>query len=94
MASLSEFKEYAVIDGDANGTAARIAFDGAVAWLKNAGVPEMDDDAAYDLAVYRLATMYFENRAGTPMPKGIEDLPYGVQGIVLQLKDGVQNGQS
>lgn len=87
MANIEGLIAYGIIDGDADDDVAQLCLDAAKRWFKQAGVPEpAEDDALYDLGVYQLATFYYERRS----PEGINFAappPFGIQGIVLQLKD-------
>lgn len=88
MASLEGFKEYAVLGGDLSDGELQLALDAAKGYFKNAGVDEPEEDnALYDLGVYRLATFYTDNR-GPLLSGGLIHPPWGVQGIILQLRGG------
>ena len=82
MADLAGLRTYAV-EGDLTDADYQLALDAAKGYLANGGVTEREDDALYDLGVYRLATYYLDNRA----PGGdVSHVPYGIQGIILQLR--------
>ena len=87
MADIDGLIAYGIVDGDVNLDVLELCLNAAKRWFKGAGVPEPnEDDALYDLGVYQLATFYYERRS----PDGINFTappPFGIQGIVLQLKD-------
>ena len=89
MASLEGFKAYAVAAGDIPDAELQLFLNAAVEWFRNAGVETPTEaNALYDLGVYRLATFYVDNRGPLSEGNGRESLPYGIQGIVLQLRGG------
>ena len=87
MANIEGLIAYGIIDGDASDEVAELCLNAAKQWFRRAGVPEPQEaDPLYDLGVYQLATFYYEKRS----PEGINfaaSPPFGIQGIVLQLKD-------
>ena len=88
MASLEGFKEYAVASGDLGDGELLLSLNAAKAYFKNAGVAEPEEEnALYDLGVYRLATYYADHR-GPSANDGPDTLPYGIQGIIIQLREG------
>ena len=89
MASLQGFKAYAVEAGDISDAELQLFLDAAVEWFRGAGVETPTEaNALYDLGVYRLATFYLDNRGPLSDGSGREALPYGIQGIALQLRGG------
>lgn len=89
MASLEGFKGYAVSAGDLTDAELQLCLDAAKEYFKNAGVAEPgESNALYDLGVYRLATFYADNRGPLPNGGGSDALPYGIQGIIIQLQVG------
>ena len=87
MADLQGFKTYAVACGDLTDGELQLFLDAAKEYFKNAGVPETTSSALYDLGVYRLATYYADNRGPSPTGGGADPIHYGIQGIIIQLKD-------
>ena len=85
MANLAGLKAYYVACGDESDAQLDLCLDAAKAWFRRAGVPEMSDPL-YDLGVYRLAVFYLESR-NPATEASMDALPYGIQGIVLQLQD-------
>lgn len=86
MATLAGFKAYAV-ENDCSDGEMQLFLDAAKEWFANAGVPEpMDVSPLYDLGVYRLATYYMDNRGPQLEGRMPDAVPYGIQGIALQLK--------
>lgn len=89
MASLSGFRNYAVDCGDLTDEEMQLCLDAAKGYFKNAGVEEpAATNALYDLGVYRLATFYADNRGPLTAGGGNDALPYGIQGIIIQLQGG------
>lgn len=87
MVSIESFREWAVIDGDVNDTSVELALMAAKNYFANAGVPEPEEDnPLYDLGVYRLATHYVDNRGPVTSGTGADNIPYGITGIILQLR--------
>lgn len=60
--------------------------EGAKIWLDNAGVPSMNGNALYTLAVYMLATHWIDNRGVIAEPGNVEHTPLGVFSIMHQLR--------
>ena len=88
MADLSGLIDYGVLDGDVNTAAAQLCLDAAIRWFENAGVPEpADSDPLYDMGVYRLAIFYYYSRDPMGAVNFAAPPPFGIQGIVLQLKE-------
>lgn len=87
MANVDGLIAYGIIDGDASEEVVELCLNAAKRWFDKAGVPEpADTDPLYDMGVYQLATFYYERRS----PEGINFAappPFGIQGIVLQLKE-------
>ena len=87
MPDLKGLKEYAVIDGDASDTLLQLCLDAAIGWFENAGVKKPEQSTPlYTLGVYRLATFYYDNRGPVDGSSGADSVPYGIQGIVHQLR--------
>lgn len=76
-----EVAEYAKIDITEENVQSYI--NAAEAYLTNAGVTKDESDAIYKLAVKMLVTLWHDNR----IPSGnVDTLPYGLPGIISQLK--------
>lgn len=60
--------------------------EGAKIWLDNAGVPYMEGNALYTLAVYMLATHWIDNRGVVAEPGNVDHTPLGVFSIMHQLR--------
>ena len=89
MATLDGLKSHAVVDGELTDAELQLYLDAAVRYFGNAGVPAPEEtDPLYDLGVYRLATFYIEHRAPVGSSVGTDAVPYGITGIILQLRDG------
>lgn len=100
MASLlKELKEYLRIDGDDEDTSLNSFITSAQLFLENAGVKQPKDYyikvndkdvfAQHRLAIMMLATHYYENRivySSGGYRNSTNQLPYGLQSIILQLK--------
>lgn len=94
MTLLEELKEYLRIDGNDEDTTLSSFLSAAQSVLENSGVKLPQDYylivegkdvfAEHRLAVMMLATHYYENRIATTNMKN--ELPYGVQTMILQLK--------
>lgn len=88
MADVRGLIAYGIIDGDANEGVVELCLNAAKRWFKNAGVPEPEgNDSLYDMGVYQLATFYYDRREPSGVVNFTAPPPYGIQGIVLQLKD-------
>lgn len=86
MASLAGFRSYAVIGSEETDAELSLCLQAAMAYAENAGVPEPEDDnALYDMLVYRLAMFWHDNR-GFP-DKGNDALFVGCTGLILQLRN-------
>ena len=59
--------------------------EAAQLWLENAGVPRLNTNRLYDLAVYQLAAHWFDQR-GVVAENGAEQIPLGVFSIMFQLQ--------
>lgn len=89
MASLSEFKSYAVGYADATDSELDLCLRAAMDYFENSGVHEpLEDNPLYDMGVYQLATFYFDKRNSIGMSAAAKEIPYGVNGIILQLRNG------
>lgn len=86
MANLAGFRSYAVIGSEETDAELTLCLEAAKAYAKNAGVAEPeDDDALYDLLVYRLAMVWHDNRG---FPEHGNDAPFvGCNGLILQLRN-------
>lgn len=81
MAFLEEVAEYAKIDVAEEDIQSYV--DAAKAYLTNAGATNDETNALYGLAVKMLVTFWHDNR----IPSGnVDALPFGLSGIVTQLK--------
>lgn len=85
MADLNGFKRYAVSFGDLLDEELNLCLEAAREYFRNAGVPDGLESPIYDLGVYRLAAYYVDNRLPSPDGGG-DNVPYGIQGIILQLR--------
>lgn len=88
MADIEGLIAYGNIDGDASEDVVELCLNAARRWFKNAGVPEPEEsDPLYDMGVYQLATFYYDRREPSGVINFAAPPPFGIQGIVLQLKD-------
>lgn len=85
MADIEGFRAHAVVDGDQTDDELELYLNAAIGYLDHSGVTEREDDALYDLACYQVATHYLERKGMVGDPPGAD--PFGVQGIIHQLKD-------
>lgn len=94
MTLLDELKEYLRVDGNDEDTTLTSFLSASQNVLANAGVKlpqdyylmvgDKDVFAQHRLAIMMLATHYYENRIAVTNMKN--ELPYGVQSMILQLK--------
>ena len=89
MANINDLRRYAGVlpDGDTTTLAACMA--AAEIYLQNAGVgaERMQDDPLYDIAVYMLATHFFDQRGLVDTSTGkAAEIPYGVTVLINQLR--------
>ncbi|MFF5993709.1 head-tail connector protein [Lysinibacillus sp. KU-BSD001] len=94
MPLLDELKEYLRIDGDDEVQSISTILQTAILILENAGVKQpsnyylivndKDVFAEHRLAILTLATHLYENR--TVITNQKNELPYGLQTMILQLK--------
>ena len=92
-ATIDGLRCWAIVDGDADNQALELSLEAAKAWFAEGGVPEPGDQAKtsalYVMGVYRLATHYYDCRAGAMggSNRGADPtLWYGVNAIRLQLQ--------
>ena len=99
MADVSGLREHAVLDGDVTNAQLELYLNAAMGYLKGAGVVEPSGSEAgaspleadlYDLAVYQVATHYYEQRG--LIGQSVAPEVFGVQGIIHQLQ-GYFTGQ-
>lgn len=93
---LDELKEYLRIDGDEEDTTLSSFIFAAQDFLKDAGVKQPKDYylivdgkdvfARHRLAIMMLATHWYENRTIYANGNTKNEVPYGVQTLILQLK--------
>ncbi|MBD1373719.1 phage gp6-like head-tail connector protein [Hazenella sp. IB182357] len=81
--TLDELKHYLRVDGSEDDLFLALLVDSAKEYLANGGVPE-SDKPLYKLAIMLYVAYHFENR--DPSAK-VEKFNYGLQSIILQLKD-------
>lgn len=60
--------------------------EAAKTWLLNAGVPILDGNALYTLAVYMLATHWMDNKGVVAESNNATHTPLGVLSIMHQLR--------
>lgn len=85
MPSINVFLRYIGANPETDGELAALCMDAAQTWLKNAGVPRMEQNSLYDVAVYELGQHYFDNR-GVMADVNPQQLPLGVVSIMHQLR--------
>lgn len=86
MADLNGLKRYAAVNDETDEALLTETMQAAIRALEAAGVAERFGDSLYDLAVYQLATHWFDRR-GVVMENGAAmQIPLGLQGIVHQLR--------
>lgn len=92
MASVDGFRLHAVIDGDADDEELQLYLNAAMGYLNRSEVPcpgasEVEkyplEAGLYDMAVYQIATHYYERRG--MVGDGVAAEVFGVQGIIHQL---------
>lgn len=89
MADINGLRDHAIIDADTSDSSLQLYLDAAKRYFKNAGVAEPEEsDALYDLGVYQLAAFYHDKRIPLGDTIGKDELPFGINGIILQLKEG------
>ena len=77
-----------MIDDDVDDATVSLYLEAAQQYMKNAGVPEpKPGDVLYDLAVYQLATYYYDNRGPAPVGPMRQVPVQGLQGIIHQLRE-------
>lgn len=84
---LEELKLYLRIDGTEDDDLLIALQDGAVDYLKNAGVAE-SSNALYGLAVKLLVSHWYENRISVAIGSTTKQLEYSLQAIMAQLMYG------
>lgn len=91
MADIYGFRDHAIIDADAPNSSLQIYLDAAKQYFKGSGVPEpAEPNALYDMGVYQLGAFFYDKRMplGPDMVKAADAVPFGINGIILQLKEG------
>lgn len=86
MADLNGLKRYAAVNDETDEALLEDTMYAAIRALEAAGVAERIDDKLYDLAVYQLATHYFDHRGVVQENGSSQQIPLGLQGIVHQLR--------
>ena len=86
MASLDGLKRYASAHDETDAALLGECMLAAMRALESAGVNQREGDALYDLAVYQLATHYYDNRGVMVENGSPAQIPLGLQGIVHQLR--------
>lgn len=84
MADIAGFKRYAVLDPDSGNELPQLCLDAAIEWATDAGIPEREGSAKYDLMVYCLATHFHEVRGNVEGALGT--IPPTVFSIMHQLQ--------
>lgn len=84
MVNIEGLKDFASIDPNAADATLKLCMDAAVKWLTAAGVSPRNDDASYDLAVYRLATHYYDTRGNQEADR--DNVPPTVISLMHQLR--------
>jgi len=82
--TIDGLKGFAATDPNVADTTLQLCMDAAICWLNAAGVKPRDSDASYDLAVYRLATHYYDTRGN--QEAGKDDVPPTVMSLMHQLR--------
>jgi len=83
-ATLDGLKSFAGIDPNVADTTLQLCMDAAICWLIAAGVKPKTGNAGYDLAVYRLATHYYDTRGNQEVAR--DDVPPTVMSLMHQLR--------
>ena len=83
-ATLNGLKDFAGTDPNVADTTLQLCMDAAICWLSAAGVAPRTGDAAYDLAIYRLATHYYDTRGNQEAAR--DDVPPTVMSLMHQLR--------
>lgn len=91
MPDVTMLARYAAANVSTDSELLELCMKSAQEWLANAGVPRRQDDQLYDLAVYMLATHYFDNR-GVIADGNTTEIPMGVMSIVHQLRLDSEDG--
>lgn len=85
MPNIETLARWAAANMDTDRELLELAMEAAMAYLENAGVPRLENDKLYDLAVYQLGVHYFDNR-GVMAEGGAAEIPMGVNAIMHQLR--------
>ena len=85
MPDINTLARYAAANSSTDTELLSRCMEAAQTWLQNAGVARRTDDQLYDLAVYMLATHYFDNR-GVAAEGSTAEIPMGVMSIMHQLR--------
>ena len=83
--TLDEMKGYLRVDGDFDDGMIQTLIEAGKGYLYGAGVAETEDPR-YKLALMLYVGAYYENRDG--LERGSK-FSYGLQSILLQLRDGI-----
>ena len=84
MADLNGFKAHLVVTDAESDAQLRLYLDAAESFMERAGVPETDDPL-YDLCAYQIGAYFCDSRNPATEVKE-NNLPMGVQGLLLQLR--------
>lgn len=86
MPKIDTLRRYVAATPDTDDELLADCMEAAQVWLENAGVARMEDNRLYDMAVYQLATHFFDNR-GVVAEGGVNEVPLGVFSIMHQLRN-------
>ena len=90
IGTLEGFRKYAVVEGDGEDGVLTTCLTAARGYLRGAGVDEAKcaergaDAELYEIALYRIALAWYDNRGALPKDDGAFA---GVNGIILQLRE-------
>lgn len=88
MADLNGLRDHAIIDADTSDSKLQLYLNAAKQYFKGSGVPEpAETNALYDLGVYELAAFYHDKRIPIGAEIDAEVVPFGISGIIHQLKE-------
>ena len=86
MADIDGLRLYGVISPEESDDEVELCLNAAMEYAKGAGVSEpMEPSALYDMLVYRIGTFYHDYRS---FPSGSDAEFVGINGMILQLRDG------
>lgn len=86
MPDVTGLRRYSHATPDTTDEDLTLYLEGAKIWLSNAGVPALDGNALYTLAVYMLATHWMDNKGVIAEAGNVEHTPLGVFSIMHQLR--------